>query len=63
MKLFKSESEKRVLESKAFSEEFIRGLASKPNLLDVKQYKNNSKLLERHLYEVSMPRLELSLTS
>jgi len=61
--LFKSESKKRLSESKAFSEKFIRGLAGKVARLDIKQYKHAPKLLERHIYEISMSVLELSLRS
>jgi hypothetical protein len=58
---FKSEAEKRVSESDVFTEEFIRGLSGKADLLDIKEYRSNNELLEKHVFEVAMSILERSL--
>lgn len=58
---FKFESEKRVSESDAFTEEFIRGLSGKVDSLDIKKYKGDNELLEKHVFEVAVSVLELSL--
>lgn len=58
---FKSESNKRVSESDVFSEEFIRGLSGRADLLDIKKYKHDDELLEFHIFEVAISALGLSL--